>query len=42
MIRNKWTDIADMLFFAFVGICLGLIISFTGIAVVEFVRMFFL
>ena len=40
--KRNWTDIADILFFAFVGICLGLIISFTGLAVVEFVRMFFL
>ena len=40
MIRNNWTDIADILFFAFVGVCLGLTIAFTGLSVVEFVRMF--
>ena len=42
MKRNNWPDIADILFFAFVGICLGLIIAFTGLAAVEFVRMLFL
>ena len=39
--KRNWTDIADILFFAFVGVCLGLIIAFTGLSVVEFVRMFF-
>ena len=40
MKRNNWPDIADILFFAFVGVCLGLILFFLNAAICEFVRMF--